>query len=354
MSEQFAEQFISFVDSGDVDQVLRCLDGLKTRLSIDTNATNRHARYWLAIDSLRCLGPLELSRDQLLRLRGFFQYLVESAIPASVVGKGWQEKLPEYVGLENCSGVNVFHVLALSTSTDPVKAEAFFSTLKRAGYVSETLLRGKCYPGESLPIHLACEVGNEQVVLDILRYDRDQIGIRDEKGLTVSQIAESFGHKDLAGKLREKTSGIVRPIAAPAVSAPEKRQKVVGTDMLDMLQGFHNQHHQSVTSPIPRSVGMALAGPHAIASVSAVEPVAPTQRSEDRVVEIQAGLSRLKKLIITVCEQIPGGLLMADFYYFFLVRSGITNVSDLKSEANWERLKDRFPTWMRTKLERST
>lgn len=273
-------QFAAAVEARDIAQTLGFLEGLKSLLT----ATDLRflgdvlaSEYFLVMDLIRCFGPVELTKDQLVRIKDCIQLLLETAINGQP--SGWHDKLPAFPGLSSLpeNGINVYHVLAIYTKTDPLKAEVFFSVLKRMGYATERLLRGQAATHGSLPLHLAAEVGNERVALDILNLDREQISIKNNLGQTACQLAEVNGHSALAAKLRGKER-LVEPkrggggiVEQPVLKRPKTITgvvKSVGTDMLAFLQTqvtsldveqpyarASPSAHLTITSTHPQQVG---------------------------------------------------------------------------------------------------
>ena len=324
MTEKFAHQLREFIDDRDVDQVLRCLDGLKLHFS--SNAEANFSRYWLAFELIAVFGPVKLSLDQLKRLKEHVQFLLET------VG-GKHDELPPFPGLD-LQGVNILHALAVFTAEDPLKAEMFFSALKRAGFVTKTLLRARCAPNESLPLHLAAEVGNVQTARDIQKIDTQQLILTNGAGLTAGDIAEAAGHTALASGLRvnEKSERQKRQVATainalstenpePTVAPPPGGSAV--SDMLDMLRGF-------------QSAQLVRGSP-----------------GDEQEMEKHAELSRLKILIRNICESAPGGVFMSDAYFKFLVRLGIRTRADVAKLFADPYMSLKVPSWMRMALHDS-
>ena len=242
--EVFAERLMEAIDSIELDQTLSYLDSLRASNHEDRNP---YARYFLAIDLVLKFGAAPISVPQMTRLQAHFQRLVEHSLP------NMAETLPDYPGL-GVAGVNILHVVAMYTVNDPVKAEAFFTALKRAKLATKENLSARCALAAATPLHLAAESGTKQMIEMILGMDRKQLAVTNAHGQTASDIAASSGLSSLATFLADKETEQIRKRqlreAASSITAEspptDEAPRTAVTNMMEMLKGYQTS---SVVAP---------------------------------------------------------------------------------------------------------
>jgi hypothetical protein len=318
MSVKFAEQLREFIDDRDVDQVLRCLDGLKQQISAQPPSAVNFPLYFIAYELVCVFGPVKLSVDQLLRLREHLQFLLQS------VGK--REEYPDFPGMA-VKGVSILHALSVFTAEDALRAESFFTAMKRAGIVTRTLLRARCEPSDSLALHLAAETGNAQAANDIVKVDKEQLIITNGSGATAADVAEAAGHAALAKSLRSKEMAL-------------RQSKQVGNAIKDLK-----------TDPVSEPTTQGTAVNNMMNTLIGYNQLQRGALVDEREMAMHEELRKLKLLIKNICEPVPGAPFFADLYFKMLVRRGITKPADVKKAFQEDRLfAAKFPSWMRLAL----
>ena len=337
----FGYQLGSHIRAIEIDEVLTCLDDLKKKLGKKTESDDvLHARYWLAMDLIRFFGPCVLDPTSLGRFKVHIELLL-----TGIIKHGAEPTLPDYPGL-TVKGLNIFHVLALYTYGDPLKTEVLFTSLKRAGLVSQPLIRAKCSESGYCPVHFAAEIGNMQMINELLKQDPEQILLVDSMSNTASDIARENGLSSIATYLRDKeiaerqkrqvgtaiseldrtdANAKKRRLSTQAMGGlPSPVKKGAVDDMMDMLQQFQ-----------PSSVA------------SAVVPGVLAKQTDNS----QRDLNRLTDFIKQICNEIPAGPVMVDAYVSLLIRLGITKLSELKADISKPEVGGRLPSWFKLEIE---
>jgi hypothetical protein len=329
----FAERLDHHLEEGEVDNALGLLDVFRAKLDLNSHiAKDIFPLHMLGIWFVETLGPLDLSKDQLVRIKGFFEHICRIIAKHNQDGSGLGEL--KHAGLENMEIPSLLETIAIFTANQQGNGEIFYSVLKRTGLLVPSILRKRSRANNSLPIHIAAETGNAYIVFEILKADRDQLHMVNAIEQTAGQIAEAAGHTVLANELtKRETVGRERnglalagrgalkrklpepePMMAEVVQKEQKQQGASSIDdMLSMLKGFIPAEEPSVS---------------------------------ERQVQVHAQLEELKTFIRVVCNSVPGGKLLGPSYSEFFLRLGITNVEQLKAEVQKGTLRDRVPSWM--------
>jgi hypothetical protein len=339
--EGFGFQLGSHIRAIEIDEVLTCLDELQKQLgTMAQPEAALNGRYWLAMDLIRFFGPVVMAPTSLGRLKSHIERLL-----TNVIKPGAQASLPDYPGL-TVNGLNIFHVLALYTVGDPLKTEVLFTSLKRAGLVSQSFLRAQCSESGFLPIHFAAEIGNMQMINELLKQDPEQILLVDSMSSTASDIARENGLSSIATYLRDKE-----------IAERQKRQVGTAISELDRTDGnvkkrrLSTQAMEGLPSPVKKGAVDAMMDMlkqfQPDDALSGVVSAVVTKQTDTS----QRDLNRLTDFIRQICNEIPAGPVMVDAYVSLFIRLGITKLSELKADIASPEVSARLPSWFKLEIE---
>lgn len=341
--EGFGFQLGSHIRAIEIDEVLTCLDELQKQLGpMAQPEAALNGRYWLAMDLIRFFGPVVMAPTNLGRLKSHIERLL-----TNVIKPGAQAALPDYPGL-TVKGLNIFHVLALYTVGDPLKTEVLFTSLKRAGIVSQSFLRAKCSESGFLPIHFAAEIGNMQMINELLKQDPEQILLVDNMSSTASDIARENGLSSIATYLRDKE-----------IAERQKRQVGTAISELDRTDAANVKKRRLSTQAMEGLPSPAAKKGAVDAMMDMLKQFQPDAGLNGVVSAVlpkqtdtsQRDLNRLTDFIRQICNEIPAGPVMVDAYVSLLIRLGITKLSELKADIASPEVSGRLPSWFKLEIE---
>jgi len=383
---RFATELMKSVDDVEISDLFRFLREMVINRG-DRPGKLPYSRYFLAMDIVRMYGSIPgLTRDQITELISFVEnLLLQSVKQMASLDTG----LPVYPGLEgtDSEGVNILHVIAMYTQSNPELAEGFLNAARNAGLLTKINTKAGGKVNGIIPLHVAAECNNRPVVEILIRKDESQLGIHNAQGLSASDIALGVGNTSMAAFIMDKEKeyrrkkslreasrvvskeglnllGVVEPFAPTAVIAvadpgTSETPAVTASEqtgiakMLELLRGGTRAANGTETStPESSSRDPRISSEESSdqtvdeSGEDAAGDTCTREESTPSIADREEQVKELGKFIQEGFETVPNGDMLWTVYWEFVVRSGITQVDQLKAALKRDdKFCDKFPNF---------
>jgi hypothetical protein len=211
-TKRFGLELMNAIDDVDIEALFRYLDALVVK-NKSQPSREKYSKYFIAMDIVRMFGGVpNMTKDHLKMMVEYMEQLLKQAF-----ADGVPSELPDYPGLdrvigEGGKGVNILHLIALYTQSNPDLAHGFISAVRNAGLFSKEIIKSAIKANGAVPLHIAAEANNRPVVELLIRRDDSQLEILNEEGLSASEVAESAGNSSMSAFISEQEAAYRRKI----------------------------------------------------------------------------------------------------------------------------------------------
>jgi hypothetical protein len=358
-SASFARYLQQCVDE---ERVLELLEASASVASQKSAPRNPMAKYFLAIDIVRVVGPASRLTPEIMgRAVQLVGELLNQVFPDRQLGTLKSHALPDYPGAD-CHGLNILHVIAYSTVSNPVLATGFLTACRKAGIMTRKALKSAEISSGALPLHVAAEANNIAMVRMLINDNNCKYTQMDALGRSAADIASTAGHAELANFIQEKENDQIRKNVMRDAAMDVVDNRVVDPRIMEQEDTVDTTPEvitpPEVVTPTVEQVMLAAELPKqpippprallpTVSSISAME--------NEKAAEKQVDIDELKAFMISLCEQVPQGRLFASVWTDFTIRLGITQVEQFKKVlTGMPETAQRFPQFFRKGIHKDS